>query len=55
LDALLLAKLPDVLQDQQRANKVKNLLQGMRRAKLIELRGTRPNLLWYLAATTAKS
>ncbi len=55
LDALLLAKLPDVLQDQQRANKVKNLLQGMRRTKLIELRGTRPNLLWYLAATTAKS
>lgn len=55
LDALLLAKLPDVLQDQQRANKVKNLLQGMRRAKLIELRGTRPNLLWYLTATTAKS
>ena len=55
LDALLLAKLPDVLQDQQRANKVKNLLQGMRRAKLIELRGTRPNLLWYLATTTAKS
>lgn len=49
LDALLLAKLPDVLQDQQRANKVKNLLQGMRRTQQIELRGTRPTLLWYPA------
>lgn len=55
LDALLLAKLPDVLQDQQRANKVKNLLQGMRRAQLIQLRGTRPNLLWYPIASTDKS
>lgn len=55
LDALLLAKLPDVLQDQQRANKVKNLLQGMRRGQLIELRGARPNLLWYLTGSTAKS
>ena len=55
LDALLLAKLPDVLQDQQRANKVKNLLQGMRRARLIELRGTRPHLSWHLTATKDKS
>ncbi|MDO8770109.1 MAG: ATP-binding protein [Burkholderiaceae bacterium] len=55
LDGLLLAKLPDVLQDQQRANKVKNLLQGMRRAKLIQLQGTRPNLLWYLAGVTDTS
>lgn len=55
LDALLLAKLPDVLQGQQRANKIKNLLQGMRRARLIELRGTRPQLSWYLTAATDKS
>lgn len=55
LDALLLAKLPDVLQDQQRANKVKNLLQGMRRARLIEPRGTRPHLSWHLTAAKDKS
>lgn len=54
LDELLLAKLPDVLVGQQRANKVKNLVQGMRRAQLIELRGKRPKLLWHLADTTDK-
>ena len=47
LDALLLAKLADVLIGQQRVNKVKNLLQDMRRADLIEPRGKRPNLFWH--------
>lgn len=55
LDELLLAKLPDVLQDQQRANKVKNLIQGMRRAQLIELRGKRPSLFWHPVLTTDKT
>ena len=55
LDALLLAKLSDVLQDQQRANKVKNLIQGMRRAQLIELRGKRPSLFWHPIVTTDKT
>lgn len=55
LDALLLAKLPDVLADQQRANKVKNLIQGMRRAQLIELRGKRPKLFWHPMDSTDKS
>ena len=55
LEDLLLKKLPDVLQPQQKVNKVKNLLQGMRRAQLIELRGMRPHLAWYLATTTDKS
>ena len=54
LDDLLLAKLPDVLVGQQRANKVKNLVQGMRRAQLIELRGKRPKLFWHLADATDK-
>ena len=54
LDELLLAKLPDVLVGQQRANKVKNLVQGMRRAQLIELRGKRPKLFWHLADATDK-
>jgi hypothetical protein len=43
------------LQPQQKVNKVKNLLQAMRRAQLIELRGTRPHLAWYLANATDKS
>ena len=54
LDDLLLAKLPDVLVGQQRVNKVKNLVQGMRRAQLIELRGKRPKLFWHLADATDK-
>lgn len=55
LEDLLLKKLPDVLQPQQKVNKVKNLLQAMRRAQRIELRGTRPHLAWYLANPTDKS
>lgn len=54
LNALLLAKLADVLVNQQRTNKVKNLIQGMRRAQLIELRGKRPKLFWHLADATDK-
>lgn len=46
LDALLLPKLPDVLDAQQRANKVKNLLQAMRRAGLVHPRGPRSMALW---------
>lgn len=55
LDALLLAKLADVLVGQQKANKVKNLIQGMRRAQLIELRGKRPSFFWYPIPSTDKT
>ena len=48
LDGLLRAKLPDVLTEAQKANKVKNLLQAMRRAGLIAPRGKRPEILWYV-------
>ena len=48
LDALLLAKLPDVLDAAQKANKVKNLLQGMRRAGLVHPRGPRSLAVWHL-------
>jgi ATP-dependent DNA helicase RecG len=48
LDALLLAKLPDVLSAAQRANKVKNLLQAMRRAGLVHMRGPRALAVWLL-------
>lgn len=46
LDALLLAKLPDVLNAGQKANKVKNLLQDMRRAGLLHPEGPRSAAIW---------
>ena len=36
IDALLLDKLPDVLDEKQKSNKIKNLLQAMKHAGLIE-------------------
>jgi len=41
LDALLLAKLPDVLSPEQKANMVKNLLQAMRLGGLVHRQGPR--------------
>lgn len=46
LDALLLAKPPDVLNAGQKANKVKNLLQDMRRAGLLPPEGPRSAAIW---------
>jgi len=48
LDALLLRKLPDVLTDVQKANKVKNLMQSMKRAGLIQPHGARSAAVWRL-------
>lgn len=48
LDELLLDKLPDVLSDAQKANKVKNLLQAMRKAGLIAPTGPRSTAVWHL-------
>ena len=48
LDALLLSKLPDVLDAGQKANKVKNLLQGLRRAGAVHTRGPRSSATWHL-------
>lgn len=39
IDVLILDKLPDILDEKQKSNKVKNLLQAMRRAGLIDLDG----------------
>lgn len=39
IDMLILDKLPDILDEKQKSNKVKNLLQAMRRAGLIDLDG----------------
>lgn len=36
IDALLLDKLPDVLDEKQKSNKIKNLLQATKHAGLIE-------------------
>lgn len=46
LDALLLAKLPDVLSPKQKANKIKNLLQTMRQADLVHRQGPRGQGDW---------
>jgi ATP-dependent DNA helicase RecG len=46
LDALLLAKLPDVLGPEQKAHKLKNLLQAMRRGGLVHTRGPRAQTVW---------
>lgn len=54
LDALLLGKLPDVLNASQKANKVKNLLQGMRRLGLIHPLGARATTVWFAGAALDK-
>lgn len=46
LDALLLPKLPDVLTAEQKANKLKNLLQAMRRDGLVHTKGPRAQTQW---------
>lgn len=54
LNALLLDKLPGVLTDVQKANKLKNLLQGMRRAGWVEPQGPRSTALWFLVSEDAR-
>ena len=39
IDKLLLDKLPEVLDRQQKANKIKNLLQALKNQKVIEPQG----------------
>lgn len=46
LDALLLAKLPEVLSPEQKTHKLKNLLQAMRRGGLVHTRGPWALALW---------
>jgi hypothetical protein len=43
---LLRAKLPEVLSPEQKAHKLKNLLQAMRRGGLVHTRGPRARALW---------
>ncbi len=48
-DELLMSKLAAVLTPEQKANKVKNLLQAMKRAKIIDCEGPRSAAVWFLS------
>lgn len=50
MDELLLAKLPDVLDATQKAHKIRNLLQAMRRDELIHRTGPKATAIWHLGA-----
>jgi ATP-dependent DNA helicase RecG len=51
VDALLLGKLPEVLDAAQKAHKVRNLLQAMRRDGLIHREGPKSTAVWRLGPT----
>lgn len=53
LDELLLRKLPDVLSEAQKANKVKNLIQSMKKEGLIYPEGPRSGTVWRLVRSEA--
>ncbi len=53
IDDLLLPKLPEALDAVQKSNKIKNLLQTMRRQKLIAPSGPRSTAVWHLAKIDA--
>ncbi len=46
INALLLTKLPDVLSTTQKMNKIRNLMQTMRKEALIHRDGSRTNAVW---------
>ncbi len=48
-DELLMSKLAAVLTPEQKTNKVKNLLQAMKRAKIIDCEGPRSAAVWFLS------
>jgi ATP-dependent DNA helicase RecG len=49
IDALLLPKLPDVLDATQQGHKIRNLMQAMRREGIIYREGGRSTAIWRLA------
>jgi ATP-dependent DNA helicase RecG len=55
VDALLLGKLPEVLDAAQKAHKVRNLLQAMRRDGLIHREGPKATGVWCLGPGRAQS
>ena len=54
LDELLLTKLPDVLSAPQKAHKIRNLLQAMRRDGLIHRTGPKATAVWHLGAAPSE-
>lgn len=48
-DDLLMDKLAAVLTPEQKANKVRNLLQAMRRTGIIDCKGPRAAAVWFLS------
>lgn len=48
-DELLMSKLAAVLTPEQKTNKVKNLLQAMKQAKIIDCEGPRSAAVWFLS------
>ena len=48
LDELLFPKLPEVLTEEQKEHKVRNLLQALRRAGFIRNAGSRATPIWIL-------
>lgn len=54
VDELLLSKMPDVLDADQKAHKVRNLLQAMRREELIHREGPKATAYWLLCTDEHK-
>jgi ATP-dependent DNA helicase RecG len=48
IDKLLLAKLSDALDEDQRRNFITNLLQDLRRNQVVEVQGKGPGAIWEL-------
>lgn len=48
IDELLLSKMPEILEAAQKAHKVRNLVQAMRRDGLIHREGPKPTAVWRL-------
>lgn len=53
IDELLLSKLPEILEASQKAHKVRNLLQAMRRDQLIHREGPKATAVWRLGPGTS--
>ena len=54
LDDLLLGKLPEVLDANQKAHKIRNLLQAMRKDKLIHRIGPKATAVWHLVPVSGE-
>ena len=53
IDDLLLSKMPEILEPEQKAHKVRNLLQAMRRDGLIQREGSKTSAVWRMGSGAA--